>query len=140
MVRIEARSPSSASSPTDLERILELWRLAPGRGRVEDATHAATGRSPLCGDQVEWSLRLVDDRIVELAWDGALCAVSTASVARLVEAARDRSAAAVLAWSSDDALALLGARLPPARRGCVTLPLEVLQAALRAPVGGGGDT
>lgn len=121
-----------------------------GRGPLPGATHAATVRNPLCGDQVTVRLRLVTEpaaQLAELRTEGEGCAISVASASLLVASCEgkgreySRQLAERVLRACDarqplsdeelfDARALLGVREFPARRRCATLPWEALLAAL----------
>ena len=45
----------------------------------EHATQKAEGYNPLCGDKVTVYIRLEDDRIRDVSFQGSGCAISTAS-------------------------------------------------------------
>ena len=47
--------------------------------RMNDATHSVEGYNPLCGDHYTVYVKLDNDRIVDVAFEGAGCAISKAS-------------------------------------------------------------
>lgn len=47
--------------------------------RMDDATRSVEGYNPLCGDHYTVYVKLDDDRIVDVAFEGAGCAISKAS-------------------------------------------------------------
>ena len=54
----------------------------------EHATHHAEGYNPLCGDKLTLDLVLEGDRIVDIGFVGAGCAISTASASSMTEAVK----------------------------------------------------
>ena len=48
----------------------------------EGANREAAGHNPLCGDRVTVHLRLEDDRVADVGFQGTGCAISTASASR----------------------------------------------------------
>ena len=66
------------------QRILEHNRRPQNRRRLGRATHVAEGFDALCGDALRIELE-VDDagRILDAAWSGEACAVTTASASML---------------------------------------------------------
>jgi nitrogen fixation NifU-like protein len=62
---------------------------------LEGATHHAEGFNPLCGDRVRLDLRVEDGIIQEAAFQGAGCAISTASASMMTQALKGRSLAEV---------------------------------------------
>ena len=72
---------------TDLYRgvILEHGKRPRNRGPVANATHAATGDNPLCGDTVRVELTVIDDVLAAIGFTGDSCAVATASASLMTE-------------------------------------------------------
>jgi nitrogen fixation NifU-like protein len=60
---------------------------------LENADRHADGYNPLCGDKVTIYLRLVDDRIAEISFQGSGCAISTASASILTETLKGKTRA-----------------------------------------------
>ena len=48
-------------------------------GKIEDADRIVNGVNPLCGDKLTLYLKLDDDRIQDISFEGAGCAISIAS-------------------------------------------------------------
>lgn len=135
------------------EIILDHYRKPRNFGPLEGANHQAAGHNPLCGDQCKVSLKVEPDGgIEEIHFEGAGCAISTASASLMTEAVRGRSVAEArkLFQRFHDLLthkgepdgelgeleALAGVRDLPVRIKCATLPWHTLKAALE---GHGGD-
>jgi nitrogen fixation NifU-like protein len=127
--------------------IVDHNRRPRNAGRLECPTHQALGNNPLCGDRLHLYLELQDDRIRELRFEHAGCAISTASASLMSEAVRGRSRAEVQqlfesvhrmltqpGTPPDPSLgklaALAGVCEYPARVKCATLPWHTLNAAL----------
>src|SRR5690348_11673604 len=77
----------------DLSReiILDHYQNPRNHGRLEDPTVANRGHNPLCGDEVELSLRISDDRIDEIAFSGRGCSISQASASMMTERVKGHS-------------------------------------------------
>ncbi len=121
---------------------------------LERPDHRAAGHNPLCGDRVELALRVVDGVVAEVGFQGAGCAISTASASLLTEAVLGKRldqvralAAAFRAMLTGDGppaepdlgklRALEGVREYPVRVKCATLAWRALEAAIaghEAPV------
>lgn len=67
------------------EIILDHYRRPRNRGVVENPDVATRGHNPLCGDQLELSLRLEGDRIAEVKVIGKGCSISQASASMMTE-------------------------------------------------------
>jgi nitrogen fixation protein NifU and related proteins len=61
------------------EIILEHSKRPRCFGAVEHATCSADGRNPLCGDHLTLTAKVEGDRLADVAFKGAGCAISTAS-------------------------------------------------------------
>jgi nitrogen fixation NifU-like protein len=60
---------------------------------LEEPRRSAEGYNPLCGDKVTVYLRLKDDRIADLSFQGSGCAISTASASLLTETLKGKTPA-----------------------------------------------
>lgn len=138
--------------PRDLYRevILDHSRRPRGFGPLPAANHRAEGNNPLCGDRVEVFLELRDGRIADIAFQGAGCAISTASASLMTEVLRGKSTEeartlfrgfqrlvtqeAVAGDADDETLGKLkvfaGVHQFPMRVKCATLPWHTFEAAL----------
>lgn len=122
----------------------------------EGANRSASGHNPLCGDRVVVHLVLEDGVVKDVGFQGAGCAISTASASLMTQAVKGRSVAEVQKLfdafhelltsdprqeadaSSVGKLAVFaGVREYPVRVKCATLAWHTLRAALegaREPV------
>ena len=129
------------------EVILDHAKRPRNKGCSCDASHCAQGYNPLCGDEVEVSVRVDDDGKVScIRFDGQGCAISTASASLMTEAVGGKSVADALALSAgvldlvngrrDDAeglgklVVLQGVSRFPSRVKCAALAWHALEAAL----------
>jgi nitrogen fixation NifU-like protein len=117
---------------------------------IDDAKHRADGHNPLCGDKLTVYLKLDEDGHVEdVSFQGAGCAISTASASLMTEHVKGKKIDEVeqvfeqfhdLVTSNDDAafdtdelgkLAVFsGVRDYPMRVKCATLSWHTLRSAL----------
>ena len=135
------------------EVILDHYKRPRNFGPLAGADHSAEGYNPLCGDQVKVSVRLDGDRVADLHFEGAGCAISTASASLMTEAVKGKTvdeaealfqrfhglvsgknAAAGDGDDTEDDLgkleALAGVREYPVRIKCATLAWHALRSAL----------
>jgi nitrogen fixation NifU-like protein len=135
--------------------VLEHGRHPHHKGALAGATHSARGDNPFCGDRVTIALILDGDRIADARFDGAGCAISTASASMMMSALQGRTPAEAVALCRDfegllaggageaevatlgELGAFAGVRRYPVRVKCARLPWQTLAAAL---AGGGGGT
>ncbi len=110
-------------------------------------SHQAAGHNPLCGDRIQVYLNVQDERILELAFQGDGCAISTASASIMTEALAGKTLTEAQALFQrfhqllteperplDPDLGklavLAGVRDYPSRVKCASLAWHALQAAL----------
>jgi len=73
------------------EMILDHGRKPRNFGPLEDANHHAVGHNPLCGDHFSVRLRTADGIIVDARFEGAGCAISTASASMMTQLLKGKS-------------------------------------------------
>jgi nitrogen fixation NifU-like protein len=140
--------------------ILDHNRRPRNFGGLEPADASAEGFNPLCGDRLTLRLRMADDKIGEIRFEGQGCAISTASASLMTEAVKGKTPAqarqlfervhALLtedgkpSSSGDDAdedlgklAALSGVKQYPARVKCASLCWHTLVRALESNAAAG---
>ena len=134
--------------------ILDHNRRPRNFGPLEPADASVEGFNPMCGDRLTLRLRLRDDRIADIRFEGEGCAISTASASLMTEAVKGKTRGEALelfdrvhelltedeprsASGEDQALgklaALSGVREFPARVKCASLCWHTLASALQSP-------
>ena len=73
------------------EVIIDHYKRPRNFGPLAGADHSAEGYNPLCGDQVKVSVRLEGDRVADARFEGAGCAISTASASLMTEAVKGKT-------------------------------------------------
>ena len=128
--------------------ILDHNRHPRNFGGLEHADASAEGFNPMCGDRLTLRLRMADDKIDEIRFEGQGCAISTASASLMTEAVKGKTSAQALelfdsvhSLLTDDAAtgeedlgklaALSGVREYPARVKCASLCWHTLASALK---------
>lgn len=115
--------------------------------RLDDPKRTAQGYNPLCGDKITLDLKLANNHIDDIAFQGSGCAISTASASLMTESLKGKTLeeAEVLfnkfhnLITTDKAAApgigklavFSGVREFPARAKCATLAWHTLRAALQ---------
>jgi nitrogen fixation NifU-like protein len=132
--------------------ILDHNRRPRNFGKLPSATGSAEGHNPVCGDHIQVHVRLADDVIKEIAFEGSGCAISRASASLMTQAVQGKAVPAAerlfhdfqdLVTASPAArvgpdqvervgklAALAGVRAFPSRIKCATLAWHALHAAL----------
>lgn len=116
--------------------------------RPEGANHKAYGFNPLCGDEFTVYMRVNDDVIEDIGFEGVGCAISTASASMMTEAVKGKKLSEVqelfdnmhLLLTEDDSggaegrvgklMVLSGVKEYPMRVKCATLAWHTMNAAL----------
>lgn len=93
-----------------------------------DASHEDV--NPLCGDRIRLDLRLDAGTIETVRHRGDACAIALASADVLSEMVEGRSVREALRVDRETLLTALRAEVRRSRLRCVSLPLDVLRAAL----------
>ena len=141
------------SELTDLyqDLILDHNKRPRNYGVLADADRQARGHNPLCGDRLTVFLKVANDRIDDIRFEGSGCAISKASASLMTEAVKGKSVAEAIGIFDrfqamitaplevavgDETLgkltALGGVREFPVRIKCASLPWHTLKAALAA--------
>ncbi len=119
--------------------------------RPEGANHTAHGFNPLCGDEFHVHLKIADGVVQDVGFEGAGCAISTASASLMTEAVKGKSVDQANSLfvnvhrlltdeseqdTSDPAAllgklsVLMGVKEFPLRVKCATLAWHTMQAAM----------
>jgi nitrogen fixation protein NifU and related proteins len=129
--------------------ILDHNRQPRNFGGLEPADASVEGFNPMCGDHLTLRLRLNQDTISDIRFEGQGCAISTASASLMTEAVKGKSRGEALKLFdrvhqllTDDAAppadelgklaALSGVREYPARVKCASLCWHTLASALKS--------
>ena len=130
------------------EVIVDHNRSPRNFGKLDNADKTLEGFNPLCGDRLTLYLKLNDNQIDDISFDGNGCAISVASASLMTEAMKGKSVTEAedifnefhdLVTASDTEIdldsmgklaALAGVRDYPARVKCATLCWHTLNAAI----------
>ena len=129
------------------EVILDHYRRPRNFKVLESANQEANGHNPLCGDRVRVYLKVEHGVVVDACFQGAGCAISTASASMMTEAIKGSTFEEAMQlfhrfhekMTSSDGVegeslgkleAFSGVRKIPIRVKCATLPWHTLKAAL----------
>ncbi|PIQ76825.1 SUF system NifU family Fe-S cluster assembly protein [Candidatus Peregrinibacteria bacterium CG10_big_fil_rev_8_21_14_0_10_49_24] len=112
------------------ENILDHYRDPRHKGVLANAdiTHSEANIS--CGDEVTLHIRIEDNRIADIAWEGTGCAISQAGISILCEELHGMSVHDATALTKEDIYELLGIPVGPRRFKCALLCLHTLKNAL----------
>ena len=132
------------------EVILDHNRKPRNWGVLADASHKAEGHNPLCGDHLTLTLKLRDEAVEAIHFQGESCAICKASASMMTTAVKGKSkgdAEQMIQEFRDMATGQLDAAAPhhlgrltvfagvrdlPTRVKCAILPWHTLQAAFNS--------
>ncbi|MEK6804901.1 MAG: Fe-S cluster assembly sulfur transfer protein SufU [Nitrospirota bacterium] len=131
------------------EAILDHNRKPRNFHKLEGTSRTAEGYNPLCGDKVKIYLKIENDRVSDVSFEGSGCAISIAAASMMTESVKGRTLSAVQrlfekfhALLTDEAdagselielgklVVFAGVREFPVRVKCATLPWHTLRAAI----------
>ncbi len=133
------------------EVILDHNRKPRNWGTLSDATHQAEGVNPLCGDRLELDVKVANNTVESIAFQGESCAICKASASmmttvvkgkarsdaeELIREFRDMATGTLDTANTPHHLGRLtvfsGVRDLPTRVKCAILPWHTLHAALNS--------
>jgi nitrogen fixation NifU-like protein len=133
------------------EVILDHNRKPRNFGTLAEANHHAEGHNPLCGDHIKLALKVQDDKVEGIAFEGEGCAICKASASMMTGAVKGQTVPYAEALVTEfrgmvtgtlDAeqhenhlgklKVFVGVKDLPSRVKCAILPWHTLHAALHA--------
>ena len=112
------------------ENILDHYKYPRYKGRLENPDIKFRDVNPTCGDDITFELKIEDDRVTDVAFNGHGCAISMASASMLAEELMGKGLDEVKAMDKQFVLDLLGIPIGPVRLKCALLPLKVVKAGV----------
>ena len=113
------------------EIILDHYRNPRNKGKLSNADVSIHDSNPLCGDEIDIHLKVEEDKIKDIKFEGRGCAISQASASMLTEMIAGRPLNTVKDITKDDILENIGLmNLGPARIKCALLSLKVLKLGM----------
>jgi nitrogen fixation NifU-like protein len=127
------------------EVILDHYAHPRNRGRLDPADVTVEGANPLCGDELAISVRLREDRVEDVKFEGRGCSISQASASMMTDLIKGKTLDEVRALIGafkemmhgrepaaelGDLVALAGVRKFPVRIKCATLSWIALEQGL----------
>jgi len=136
------------------EIILDHFRSPRHKTAVDPADAVVEANNPLCGDEIDLSLRISDGAIDAIGFQGRGCSISQASASMLCEAVSGMQPHAATALAErfrgmltgdgggdglGDLEALRGVRAYPVRVKCATLAWNALLEGIRMATNGANE-
>ncbi|MBI4789598.1 MAG: SUF system NifU family Fe-S cluster assembly protein [Chloroflexi bacterium] len=110
------------------ELILDHYQHPHNHGEIPSADISYEDSNPLCGDKIRIDIKLRDNVVEDVKFNGKGCAISQASASMLTDELIGKSLDAIKKMDKQFILDLLGIPLGPTRIKCALLPLKVIKA------------
>ena len=129
-------------------KILEIASNTKNNKIVKNFTHLAKDKNPICGDEMEISLRITDDKIIDFGYQSKSCIYCQASASLLSINIQNKKTKIVKQLIQDLEIFFSSSsnkfkkKWPQykvllkeknlARKGCILLPFKTLKKALKS--------
>jgi len=112
------------------QHILENYRDPNNFGNILNSSHKASLNNPLCGDDITINLLVINDKLIDIKFEGKGCAISIASASLLTEEVKNMGINQIKDLDTKFVLTLLQIPISPIRLKCALLSLEAIQRAI----------
>lgn len=112
------------------ENILEHYKHPHNTGNGDGASVSHMEKNISCGDEITAHITVSDDKITNIEWQGAGCAISQAGMSMLSDELKDMSLEDVSAMKKDTVYELFGVPIGPRRFKCALLCLHAVKNAI----------
>jgi nitrogen fixation NifU-like protein len=118
------------------ENLLDHYENPRNFGNLSNPTNKASDVNLVCGDVIEFQLRVEKNIIKDVKFKCSGCAISKASASMLSEKVKNMKIEEVKKLDQNDIFEMLGIRISEARVKCALLSLAVLNKAIINKKGG----
>ena len=113
------------------EIILDHYRNPRNKGKIENPDVQVHDSNPLCGDEIDMYLKVKDDNIHDIKFDGKGCAICLSSASMLTEMVASKPLKSAKDITKEEVLENIGlTNLGPTRIKCALLSLKVLKMSM----------
>src|SRR3989344_6185124 len=112
------------------EELMDHYKDPRNYGILKDFDIKEQDSNPLCGDEILFTIKLEDERIKDIKFSGAGCAISRSSDSILTEHVKGKSINEILKMSNDDFLKIYGFKPSAMRVKCALLGFIALKKAI----------
>lgn len=111
------------------ETVMDHFRNPRNVGEIENPDGVGEVGNPMCGDVMRITIRVEDERVVDVKFMTMGCGAAIATSSILTEMAKDKTLCEALEITKKDIAEALGG-LPPAKMHCSNLAAEGLRKAI----------
>ncbi len=116
---------------TNMEILLDHYRSPRNYGKIEEPSVQLVEYNPVCGDAVQFSLKIDNGIITDVKFIGRGCSVSQGAASMLTERVKGKTTEDVMKIGPEEVLTSIGLNLGPSREKCALLSLNALQKSVR---------
>ena len=109
------------------QNVMDHYKCPRNQGEIDNPSMSGKQVNRSCGDTLVVDLKVKDDKIIDLKFQGQGCAISQAAMSILSESIIDQTIEQVLILKHKDVLKLLGVEVGQRRFKCVLLGLLTVQ-------------
>mgnify|MGYP001597741147 FL=1 len=113
-----------------IHEIIELYKNPNNFGELNNFTHEYHEFNQICGDEIIVQLIIGNEKVKDIKFNGAGCAISIASASLVTEKVKDMSIEDIKKLNVEDVKKLLGIEISPGRVKCATLALEAIKRSV----------
>ena len=114
------------------DNILDHYKNPHNKLEMIDCTVKHPELNPLCGDKMVLYLKIVDEVITDVSFQGDGCAISQASISMLTDLIKGKTLNVVKTYTEKDVYDLLGIPISHTRQRCALLSLKALRNGLNS--------
>lgn len=103
------------------EIIIDHYKNPRNQGEISDADKVIDEANASCGDIIKIFVKIEDEKIVDMKWQGIGCAISTAGASMLSEKVIGMTKKDLLEFGEKGVVELLGGEINAGRMKCSTL-------------------
>lgn len=112
------------------QEIMEEYQNSRFRRSIDNPDIKGYMINPSCGDAVTFELKLVNDKVSEVGFQGSGCVISQAAASLMSGYILDKKLQDIKNMTPEDVLKLVKIPLGPTRLRCALLSLQALQIIL----------
>jgi len=108
------------------QNIIDQYKNPHNKGVLSDFDAKMNVKNVNCGDDVTVYIKLKDNKVENVSFDGFGCAISTAASSMLTEKMKDKTVDELKMITPGDVYDMLGIKISPSRVNCALLSYKAL--------------
>ncbi|MBD3363362.1 SUF system NifU family Fe-S cluster assembly protein [Candidatus Dojkabacteria bacterium] len=112
------------------QQMLDHYKNPRNEGEMDNPTHTSELENISCGDEIKVYLRVKDDKLSDIKFQGKGCAICLASASMTFEDIKGKTLDYISKLDISNVEKLIGIELSPSRKKCAHLGLLTVQNAI----------